>query len=48
MTCAIRAIDAKKDGRMSLKTALWALDQLAAFISEDEFSITRLLLEKEK
>jgi len=38
----------QKEGRMSLNTALWALDQLAAFISEDEFSMTKLLLEKEK
>jgi len=38
----------KKEERMSLTTALWALDQLAAFISEDEFCITKLLLEKEK
>lgn len=37
-----------KEERMSLTTALWALDKLAAFISEDEFSMTKLLLEKEK
>ena len=30
------------------KTALWALKQLAAFISEDEYSTVRLLMEKEK
>lgn len=38
----------KKERRMSLTTARWALDQLAAFISEDEFSMTKLLLEKDK
>ncbi len=38
----------KKKGKISLTTARWALDQLAAFISEDEFSMTKLLLEKEK
>lgn len=38
----------KKEAKISLTTARWALDQLAAFISEDEFSMTKLLLEKEK
>ena len=38
----------KKEKRMSRTTAHWALDQLAAFISEDEFSMTKLLLEKDK
>ena len=38
----------KEKGRIDLTTALWALDQLADFISEDEFSITKLLLEKGK
>ena len=38
----------KEKGRIDLATALWALDQLADFISEDEFSITKLLLEKGK
>jgi len=38
----------KKEGRMSLAAALWALDQLTAFISEDEFIMTKLLLEKGK
>ena len=38
----------KNEERMSLATALWALDQLAVFISEDEFSMTKLLLEKAK
>lgn len=36
----------KNEKRISLTTALWALDQLRAFISEDEFSMTKLLLEK--
>jgi len=36
----------KKEGRMSAATAVWALDQLRAFISEDEFGMTKLLLEK--
>lgn len=35
-----------KEGRIDMITALWALDQLSEFISEDEFSMTRLLLEK--
>jgi hypothetical protein len=30
------------------KTALWALKQLAEFISEDEYSTVRLLMEKER
>ena len=38
----------KKEKRMSRTTAHWTLDQLAAFISEDEFSMTKLLLEKDK
>ena len=38
----------QKEGRINSITALWALDQLSEFISEDEFSMTRLLLEKEK
>jgi rRNA-processing protein FCF1 len=38
----------KKEERMSLTTAHWALDQLATFISEDELSMTKLLLEKDK
>lgn len=36
----------KKEGRISETAALWALDQLRPFISEDEFSMTKLLLEK--
>jgi len=38
----------QKEGQINWNTALWALDQLAGFISEDEFSMTKLLLEKEK
>ncbi|EFK09710.1 conserved hypothetical protein [delta proteobacterium NaphS2] len=38
----------QEKGRIDLTTTLWALDQLAAFISEDEFSITKLLLEEIK
>jgi rRNA-processing protein FCF1 len=38
----------QKEGKINLTTARWALDQLTAFISEDEFSMTKLLLEKEK
>ena len=38
----------KEKGRIDSTTALWALNQLADFISEDEFSITKLLLEKGK
>lgn len=38
----------KNEKRTSLTTALWPLDQLRAFISEDEFSVTKLLLEKGK
>ncbi len=38
----------RKEGRVNSITTLWALDQLAEFISEDEFSMTRLLLEKGK
>jgi len=38
----------QKEGRINSITALWALDQLAEFISEDEFSMTKVLLEKGK
>lgn len=38
----------QKEGRITSNTAHWALDQLSGFISEDEFSMTRLLLEKGK
>lgn len=38
----------QKEGRISAITSHWALDQLAGFISEDEFSMTKLLLEKGK
>jgi len=34
--------------KIDYKTALWALQQLSEFISEDEFSTVRLLMEKEK
>ena len=37
-----------KDGIIEKKTALWALKQLSEFISEDEFSAVRLLMEKIK
>jgi len=37
-----------KDSKIDYKTTLWALQQLAEFISEDEFSAVRLLMEKEK
>lgn len=36
------------DDRINKKTALWSLKQLADFISEDEFSTVRLLMEKIK
>lgn len=35
-----------KDNMINKKTALWALHQLSEFISEDEFSTVRLLMEK--
>ena len=38
----------QKEGRITSNTAHWALDQLSGFISEDEFSMTRLLLENGK
>ena len=38
----------RKEGRISVITSHWALDQLAGFISEDEFSMVKLLLEKGK
>jgi len=34
--------------KIDYKTTLWALQQLAEFISEDEFGAVRLLMEKEK
>jgi len=34
--------------KIDYKTTLWALQQLSEFISEDEFSTVRLLMEKEK
>jgi len=34
--------------KIDYKTALWALQQLTEFISEDEFSTVRLLMEKKK
>ena len=37
-----------QDGIIERKTALWALQQLAEFISEDEYSTVRLLMEKVK
>lgn len=37
-----------KKSKIDYKTALWALQQISEFISEDEFSTVRLLLEKEK
>ena len=37
-----------KDGKIDYKTTLRALQQLAAFISEDEFATVRLLMEKER
>lgn len=38
----------RKEGRINSVTALLALHQLSEFISEDEFSMTQLLLEKGK
>ena len=35
-----------KNKKIKMKTALWALQQLAEFVSEDEFSTVRLLMEK--
>ncbi len=40
-----RLLDVEK---IDYKTALWALQQLTEFISEDEFSTVRLLMEKKK
>ncbi len=37
-----------KDEKIDYKTTLWALYQLSEFISEDEFSTVRLLVEKKK
>jgi len=37
-----------QDAVINKKTAHWALEQLAEFISEDEYSTIRLLMEKEK
>jgi len=37
-----------QDNMINKKTGLWALNQLAEFISEDEFSTVRLLMEKIK
>ena len=37
-----------KESKIDYKTTLWALQQLSEFISEDEFSTVRLLMEKEK
>ena len=37
-----------KESKIDYKMALWALQQLSEFISEDEFSTARLLMEKEK
>jgi rRNA-processing protein FCF1 len=37
-----------QDSMINEKTAHWALDQLAEFISEDEFSTISLLMEREK
>ncbi len=37
-----------KESKIDYKTILWALQQLSEFISEDEFSTVRLLMEKEK
>ena len=37
-----------KESKIDYKTSLWALQQLSEFISEDEFSTVRLLMEKEK
>jgi len=35
-----------KDGKIDYKTTVWALRQLAEYISEDEFATVRLLMEK--
>ena len=35
-----------QDNMIDRKTALWALKQLAEFISEDEYSTVRVLMEK--
>jgi len=37
-----------QDNMINRKTALWALKLLAEFISEDEHSAVRLLMEKTK
>jgi rRNA-processing protein FCF1 len=37
-----------QDNLIDRKTALWALNQLAEFISEDEYSTVRLLMETTK
>ena len=37
-----------KDEMIDKKMALWALDQLAQFVSEDEFSTVKILVEKTK
>jgi hypothetical protein len=37
-----------KESKIDYKTALWALQKLSEFISEDEFGAVRLLMEKEK
>ncbi len=37
-----------KKAKIDYKTTLWALQQLSEFISDDEFSTVRLLMEKEK
>lgn len=37
-----------QDGVIDRKTALWALKQLAKFISDDEYSTVRLLMEEKK
>ena len=36
-----------KESKINNKTALFAMQQLSDFISEDEFSTVRLLMEKE-
>ena len=38
----------RQEKMIDSKTALWALHQLAEFISEEEYSTVRLLMEKEK
>ena len=38
----------QKEGQIDSETGLWALNRLAGFISEDEFSMTKLLMGKEK